>query len=245
VKLIIEADKKMNNEHKLRSSLKTRLLTFLEMGIPRKGYSVLLKKLPAESCSMLDIGVGKGEIANIIRKRKNYYMVGIDLFKPYLMLCKRIPAHDDYILADARNLPFRDGSFDVCLAFDVIEHLNRNQGIQLAERLERIALEQVVIFTPMAYVPQRQFDGNIFLEHKSGYLPFDFESRGYTVKGINGFRFLKGERGQLRFGGFLALPALVISLLSRILVYNYPRFAFHMLCIKNLMGIEKRILKDK
>ena len=217
-----------------KKSLKTKALTLLEIAVPRKSYSVILKKLPPESHSMLDVGVGKGEVASIIRKRKNYYMVGVDLFKPYILLCKQIPAHDDYVLADARYLPFKNGSFDVCLALDVIEHLNKNEGINFMDRLETIATKQVIIFTPTGFVPQHEFDENIFHEHQSGYIPEDFRKRKYTVWGINGFSFLKGERAQLKYGSFLAFPILLWSLLSRILVYNYPTFAYHLLCVKNL-----------
>jgi len=76
-----------------------------------------------------------------------------------------------------------DKSVDSVFLLDVIEHLEKDEGKSLLFELERVALQQIVIFTPLGYMPQHVetnkrdrwgLSGGDYQEHKSGWLPEDF-----------------------------------------------------------------------
>jgi hypothetical protein len=67
---------------------------------------------------------------------------------------------------------------------DIIEHLEKDEGMKLLKCTENIARSQVVIFTPYGILPQSHPDGKDawglngcdWQQHKSGWLPEDFDS---------------------------------------------------------------------
>ena len=74
-------------------------------------------------------------------------------------------------------------SVDTIFLLDVIEHVEKERGLQLLRETEKIARQQIVIFTPLGFMPQEHFDGKdgwnlnggAWQEHKSGWLPEDFD----------------------------------------------------------------------
>ena len=83
--------------------------------------------------------------------------------------------------SDAVNY-FQPKSVDTVFLVDVIEHLEKEEGQKLLAATERIAKQQIVIFTPLGFMPQHHENGKdawglsgaSWQEHKSGWLPEDF-----------------------------------------------------------------------
>ena len=81
-----------------------------------------------------------------------------------------------------RLLP--DNSVDTVFALDVIEHLEKADGLELLREAERVARRQIVIFTPLGFNPQSYedddrpdrwgMDGGNWQTHRSGWLPEEF-----------------------------------------------------------------------
>jgi hypothetical protein len=77
---------------------------------------------------------------------------------------------------------FPEKSVDTVFLVDVIEHLEKEEGRNLLALTEKIARKQVVVFTPLGFMPQHHEDGKDawglngadWQEHKSGWLPEDF-----------------------------------------------------------------------
>ena len=77
---------------------------------------------------------------------------------------------------------FPEKSVDTVFLVDVIEHLEKDEGRALLAKTEKIARQQVVVFTPLGFMPQHHDDGKDawglngadWQEHKSGWLPEDF-----------------------------------------------------------------------
>ena len=97
--------------------------------------------LPSETpLRILEVGVGEGEVADRVARRfPDAFVTGIDLPDPTLAdhwSSKRFAAS----FADIESLPFRDGSFDLVLAIEVLEHVTdpsaalRELGARRAER---------------------------------------------------------------------------------------------------------------
>lgn len=75
-----------------------------------KPYILSLKESLMDCRIILDVGCGRGSPINTFSK--NFYSVGVDLFKPALLESKKKRIHNDYILLDINNLCFRSNFFD-------------------------------------------------------------------------------------------------------------------------------------
>jgi ubiquinone/menaquinone biosynthesis C-methylase UbiE len=95
--------------------------------------------------SLVDIGAAEGFIASLARDKLGLEVECSDISEE---ACKR--AHDIFGLkarqADARNLPFEDGQFDVALCSETLEHIV-DYKLALSELL-RVASKAVVITVP-------------------------------------------------------------------------------------------------
>lgn len=179
--------------------------------------------------SVLSIGCGNGEKdEHIVRRRKPHLLVGLDIFEPCLRACQRTSVHDGLVLGDARRLPFRDRSFDVVVAAEVIEHLEKDDASELLREMERVARKKIIISCPVGYVDQGEYDGNPFQLHRSGFTPAEFRRRGYSVRGA-GLRWVwyGGRVGLLR-----SLAVGFTSLLP--ISYSIPELGGAMVCVRLL-----------
>ncbi|HBG06064.1 MAG: hypothetical protein A2075_04250 [Geobacteraceae bacterium GWC2_58_44] len=79
---------------------------------------------------------------------------------------------------------FPPKSVDTVFLVDVIEHLEKSEALDLLRRTEALARKQVVLFTPLGFLPQEDLDGKdawgldggAWQEHKSGWSPEDFDA---------------------------------------------------------------------
>lgn len=134
---------------------------------------------------VLDLGCGFGVWGHLLRaigEGEKFYLIGCDIFKPYLQKLHYYCPYDDLILCDARNLPFRSRSVNIVIAFEIIEHLDKNDGIKLLSNLEDLCDEQIVISTPYGFYNQSVVRNNKFEQHKSAWSKEDFENAGYIAK---------------------------------------------------------------
>lgn len=99
--------------------------------IPFTMLNTILKNLDKTSRSILDVGCGKGQPMKYINRHKKYFTVGVDIFEPYINLCKEQQIHNEYILGDVRNLEFKNQSYDVVLCTEVLEHLTQAEISEL------------------------------------------------------------------------------------------------------------------
>lgn len=197
--------------------------------------NTLWRTLDKTGVSILDVGCGTGQPIKEISRLKNFFTVGVDLFIPYLKMCKQEKTHDQYVRADVRFLPFRKKSFDIILALHIIEHLSRNNGLKLIKDMERIARKQVIISTPNGPCTTCEFDQNPLYIHKSYWLPEDFEHLGYKVIGY-WLRIIWGDQGIARkLPQSLHILGIAISFLFAPLTYFITKpAAACIICVKTL-----------
>ena len=87
---------------------------------------------------------GHGVWGYLVRSEKNAnkaYLVGFDLHKPCVKYCKWHRVYDDIVFADARHLPFRMKSFDVVMATEIVEHLDREDGEIFLDSIDELCHE--------------------------------------------------------------------------------------------------------
>lgn len=124
--------------------------------------------------------------------------VGVDIYSEYF---KHIKSDVPYTVVkwDVRKLDevFMPKSFDVVIALDIIEHLEKEEGLKLLEDCEKIARKAVVIETPLGYIPQNidilGHGGHHWQTHRSGWISRDFSKQGYKVK-IRDYKMIKKKR---------------------------------------------------
>lgn len=145
--------------------------------------------------SILDVACGRGMPMRVIKKRVSFKKsVGVDLFVPYINECKRKNIHDEHLICDVRNLPFKRKSFDVVIALQVLEHLKKTEALKVLNRLEEIAKKQVIVSTPVGLTFHPSVDDNELQLHQSGFSVKDFEERGYKVIKM-GMKEIQGDEG--------------------------------------------------
>ena len=117
----------------------------------------LLEREIIGSCrTILDVGCGNG---NHMRTVAPYLTrsVGIDLFQESLDTATHAGIYSETkrMSATAIQDEFGQGSFDGVVAFDLIEHLEKADGLRLLDAMEHIASKKVVVFTPNGFLRQK------------------------------------------------------------------------------------------
>ena len=89
--------------------------------------------------TILDVACGRGKWGYLLRvnwwrteKGKGdsepKILIGVDIFFPFLKKVKYHRIYDDVVLCHASYLPFREDSFDVVLASEILEHIEKGEG---------------------------------------------------------------------------------------------------------------------
>lgn len=179
--------------------------------------------------TVLDLGCGR---SSPIQFCHTSFSVGVELFEPYLVESKREHIHDEYIRADITRMGFKPRSFDVVIAIDIFEHLDKLEGRQLLARMENWAKKRVIVFTPNGFLPQEAYHDNPLQEHKSGWSVQELRGLGFEVHGINGWKTLRGEMALPRYRPTFLWGG--ISDLTQTVTYHWPEMAFQLLAIKHI-----------
>jgi len=156
--------------------------------------------------------------------------VGLDAYPAYIEESRAKGTHDDYIMGDMMTVDIPDHSFDAVIAFHVIEHVTREDGLRLIKSMERWARRTVIIATPNGFVPTLAChkrgiaDLDHLQEHKSGWTVDDFVSLGYRVRGQHGLKWFSGDGSIKKFFYYLSSP----------IAYFSPRLAFSIVAFKDV-----------
>lgn len=184
---------------------------------------VIAHFLPERPESILDVGCGPGIAGALCRLYRNpKRLVGVDVFRPYLVSLRHLNVYDSLIQVDLSRtpaLPFRADAFDVGLALEVIEHLPKDAGVHLMESL-KAQCTRVIVSTPNEFFEQDTYDDNPFQRHRSAWSLRDFEERGFDVYGVG------GVRGLGRFTGYA---------LGRLTAF-FPRASTQLLAVYDRRG---------
>ena len=193
-------------------------------------YQIELEKAVGECRSLLDVGCGSSSPIRSFSKK--LHCAGVDSFRPSIEKSKMAGIHNEYFNIDVLDIDkeFKPGSFDCVIALDLIEHLTKEKGARLIGMMETIARGKVIIFTPNGFLPQREFDNNPQQIHKSGWSVEEMRRRGYEVRGINGWKPLRGEYTNVRF--WPKYFWLFVSDMTQFFIGNKPEKACQILCTK-------------
>ncbi len=224
---------KQNIMKKVLKILDVKLFKGLHDPIPQ--YLRIIENEVKDCESLLDVGCGGfSPLKDINKKIKK--SVGVDGFKPSIDAAIQRKTHSENKVINVLELTkhFKDKSFDVIVALDLIEHLTKEEGHKLLEDFERIAKKKIIIFTPNGFVPQGEYDGNTYQIHKSGWGFKEMEKKGYKVYGLNGLKVLRGEYAKVKMKPEAFWER--VSHTSKILTKIIPSASYQILAIKNFQA---------
>lgn len=214
--------------------------------IPLSLHYITQKVIGNDVKTILELGCGKGEFMKLLSNGKHWEIIGIEIFKPYIVEAARIGVYNRLINSDITKLPsyIKREKFDVVLCLQLIEHLDKSIAIKKIQEWEKMAVKKIIITTPVGFMKydRVECDNKQINEvdiHRSGWYPHEFRKRGYTVRG-QGLGLIYGDKGLVRILPKFTWPFLVVfSFLFSWLVYFVPELAAYMIVVKNKTRYEK------
>lgn len=186
--------------------------------------------------SVLDVGCGDGSLMIKVNQDKKYKVIGVDLYKPSLKKAEASGIYHKVILQDLKKINFPNKSFDVVLASQVIEHLNKKDSLKLIQKMEKMAKHKIILSTPKGFVnfdPFEVMDDNKFQEHKSGWEIQELIRMGYKVYG-QGNGYIYRPLGLLYRYRQLKNILVLISFLISPITYFIPRISAYIVGVKEI-----------
>lgn len=224
----------------------------LMIKIPFSTYWSIEKAVGFEKKNVLDVGCGEGKKMGILNYHKNWKVTGIEIYEPDAAIARSSGTYEKVIIGNLKdfNKIYSGKKFDVVFCSEVVEHLNKNDGLKLIEEMERVG-KKIVITTPKGFVAKHEacfFEGdNIYQVHLSGWEIAEFRKMGYQVFG-SGVNFIHRENNfSQKIGNykFLAPIKSIIGFLENLLAYllsplsyYFPNFATTLLAVKYVKKIK-------
>jgi SAM-dependent methyltransferase/uncharacterized protein YbaR (Trm112 family) len=105
-------------------------------------YPIPELPLPAgDGLRLLDVGCNWGRWT-LSAARAGYDAFGIDPSLEAVAAARRVATQlavdADYVVADARHLPFRDASFDVVFSYSVLQHFGKDDALRALSEMGRV-----------------------------------------------------------------------------------------------------------
>jgi len=136
-----------------------------------------------EIVSILDVACGLSLKSKYIPAQ---IRVGVDIYDEYF---HHIESDVPYVVVkqDARKLReiFVPKSFDIVMGLDILEHLEKEEALDVLRQCEEIAKKAVIFETTKGFSPQNidiwGYGGHHWQTHRSGYEVEEFHQRGYQT----------------------------------------------------------------
>ncbi len=185
---------------------------------------------------LLDVGCsdGVGSPAAALARRFGHRIVGLDIFLPVLETAARNRTYDHVVSGDGRNLPFENGSFDVVVSLEVLEHLPKEEGVRLLHELERVSRWLVMISCPVGTWEQDVREGNPYQMHQYVWGLEEIEAMQFNqVRGV-GFRAFSGDTWTGLVNSPLRPVLRLFGTMATVVSYRCPRLASNVFAWKEV-----------
>lgn len=136
----------MGNQYLTADETSAKYFNRTTRGITHQFINNLLSELKSlKPETILDVGCGTGYITNIISKELDSTVIGCDMDSNRISFA-RSNFGQEVIIADVTQLPFKDNSFDVVVASEIIEHIHCTEAA--LKEIKRVARKCVVVTVP-------------------------------------------------------------------------------------------------
>jgi 2-polyprenyl-3-methyl-5-hydroxy-6-metoxy-1,4-benzoquinol methylase len=103
----------------------TSTADFFDNPLDFQWYRTTLKLLPdLDNLNVLEIGCGRGAFSQLVAgKYPSVHLTAIDISEIAINEAKKAPGAVEFMVADAENIGFPDGSFDFIFSCETLEHV--------------------------------------------------------------------------------------------------------------------------
>lgn len=140
--------------------------------------------------TVTDIGPGDGTYAKLFRpEHHGVWWTAVEIHKPYITKYKlrntktRTDRYDEIHVMDARRAPGHLYHRDLVIAGDVLEHMERDEAVDLLRRVEAAGAWHILISVPIVDAPQGAVEGN---EHETHVHHWDAADMDTVLAGLGG-----------------------------------------------------------
>lgn len=163
----------------MRLSQRQRIRLELQAALIRRHY-------PSKTAefTVLDLGTEGGNTAARIRQEWRWAQcVGVEIHEPTWRKAGERAVYAQLWRECALDFMRRAESlrYDVIVCAELIEHLERREGQELAELVRDKARRLAIVTSPIGLMRQDAIDGNLHQIHRSGWEPSDLERLGYST----------------------------------------------------------------
>lgn len=202
----------------------------------------LCEKINEKEVSILDLGFGQGshwKSPGQIKINSNIALTTIDIIsnkekdldkKLNKFGVIRKNAIEGYIPTVLYGI--KDNSFDLVIAYDLIEHLPKHEAVMLIYQMKRIASKFTVVFTPNGFQPQPPDIDNIHNAHLSGFKPKFFKTFGFKeIYGAIGIKNFYGEYSISKIKFKNSFFEVLFSYINNLVVRKVPNLGYSIVAI--------------
>jgi len=161
---------------------------FSKLDLSEKALSGILEgqPLPAPAFRILDVGAGYGkwgflirdtfEVMSFQRFRKEEWKIHLTAVEPFGRCITPLQEaiYNTIIRNDLFGCIDDLGRYDLVLLGDVIEHFEKEDGFRALDKLFEHTGD-IILSTPLGFMPQEAWAGNEREIHRSGWTPDDLE----------------------------------------------------------------------
>jgi SAM-dependent methyltransferase len=102
----------------------------------------LVSHVPSEVVQILDLGAGRGRIANALKER-GHRVVALDFSLAGLQQCEALK-----VQSSVAHLPFRTSTYDLVICSEVLEHLTPELRTATLREMDRVSRRYILITVP-------------------------------------------------------------------------------------------------
>lgn len=133
---------------------------------------------------VIDIGPGAGTYSDLLRSETGGNWVAVEKWAPYIREYRLDQKYDKVIVGDALYIdwykvfdrrPLSGNGYRVAILGDVVEHLSREDGATLVQRVMTHA-DLAIVSLPVVHYPQGESHGNPYEAHEAHWAHEDFTS---------------------------------------------------------------------
>jgi len=143
-------------------------------------YENKILKKSFNNPKILDCGCGVGYWGYKAKIGKlSESIVGLDIHKKYLLIAKKLKVYEDLVLASAASLPFKEETFNLIIAPELIEHLTKQNGEEFLKQTPKIA-KNILITTPVHHF--KVYSQTPSERHLSHWSEMELQKHGFSTE---------------------------------------------------------------
>jgi len=133
-----------------------------------------------EQMEILNLGAGhcSSPISEQFLTLKCRNLTNVEVFRPVFnqLVGLNFASSVENVCEDIRIFVggLAEGSYDVVIMLDVLEHFTKEDGQKILKAITRIARKGVCLFLPMKECPQDDYEGNPYQRHLSTWVAEEF-----------------------------------------------------------------------